>query len=67
MSSIKLKFHMYNIGQRRTNPINFGECRINIFFSSGEKIYITANRVKLMSILVSELLNILSSNLEFIL
>ena len=37
VNSIELKFDMYITGHRRTNPINFGEYRMNSFFTDVQK------------------------------
>ena len=47
--SIELKLGKYITGHSRTNPIDFGEYRMNSFFTEVQKIflYITAYGVKL--------------------
>ena len=35
--SIELKFGMYITSHRRTNPIDFGEYRMNSFFTGAQK------------------------------
>ena len=37
MHSIELEFGMYITDHRRTNPIDFGECRIYSFFIGVQK------------------------------
>ena len=46
--SIENKFGMYITGHRRTNPIDFGEYRMNIFLQEHKKefLYIAAYEVK---------------------
>ena len=50
--SIELKFGMYITGHRRTNPIDFGEYRMNSFLQEYKKefLYITAYGVKFFNV-----------------
>ena len=51
--SIEFKFGMYGTGHRQTNPIDFGEYRMNCFSRGVQKkfLYITANGVKSFKVL----------------
>ena len=50
--SIELKIGMHITSHRRTNPIDFDECRMNIFLQEYKKefSYITAYGVKIFKV-----------------
>ena len=52
VNSIELKFGMYITGQSRTNPIDFGECRMYSFLQEYKKefLYITSYEVKFFKV-----------------
>ena len=53
MHSIEFKFGMYITGHRRTNPVDFGEFRLNSVFIGVEKLflYITAYGAKYFKVI----------------
>ena len=66
MYLIEFKFGMHITGHRRTNPIDFGEYRINSYFTGVQKktlIHYSLWSQILRSMLVSKRCFLLSSNL----